>query len=628
VLITSRRQRWPSGLRVQTQRLAVLARQSSIALLQQLAPRLTTDEADAIAAELGDLPLALQLAASYLAQFERTRVAAYLAELTSAAVINHPSLEGVHDEDVSLTAHDRHVGRTFLVSYQHLDADNPTDALALKLLARAACLAPGEPIPLDLLLATVVLDAESTDGQRALQRLINLSLLTSEAEDAVQMHRLVHAFVQAVMPDATALAAVEDVLSTRALAINREGYPTAMHPLVSHLRWMTAALMTRTDLSMMALAIELASHLYATGDYAAVQPLFERALAICEQVLGPDHPQTATSLNNLAVLLDSTGNYAGARPLYERALAIKEQMLGPDDPSIALSLNNLAYLLYTMGDYAGARPLYKRALALAEQALGPDHPNTATILNNLALLLEDTGNTAAAWSFYERALTIREQTLGPDHPDTATSLNNLAHLLHTMGNYTAARSLYERALALAEQALGPDHPKTATSLLSLASLLLTTGKYAEARPMMERALAIVEHALGPYHPITAASLNNLAGLLHSLRDYTGARRLFERALAINEQALGPNHPDTALSLNNLAGVLAVLEDSARARWLFERALAIREQALGPDHPDTTTIRDNLAALDAAEQGSPGDAQNCPADRLPAGAGDAGASPQD
>ena len=38
VLITSRRQRWPGGLRVQTQRLSVLARTNSIALLQQLAP--------------------------------------------------------------------------------------------------------------------------------------------------------------------------------------------------------------------------------------------------------------------------------------------------------------------------------------------------------------------------------------------------------------------------------------------------------------------------------------------------------------------------------------------------------------------------------------------------------------
>jgi Flp pilus assembly protein TadD len=78
-----------------------------------------------------------------------------------------------------------------------------------------------------------------------------------------------------------------------------------------------------------------------------------------EQALGPDHPTTAQSLNNLAGLLDATGDYAGARLLLERALAITEQTLGPDHPTTAQSLNNLAGLLKVTGDYMGARPLYQ-----------------------------------------------------------------------------------------------------------------------------------------------------------------------------------------------------------------------------------------------------------------------------
>ncbi len=42
-------------------------------------------------------------------------------------------------------------------------------------------------------------------------------------------------------------------------------------------------------------------------------------LAIREKVLGPDHPDTAIGLNNLASLRDLQGDYASARPLYERA---------------------------------------------------------------------------------------------------------------------------------------------------------------------------------------------------------------------------------------------------------------------------------------------------------------------
>ena len=67
-------------------------------------------------------------------------------------------------------------------------------------------------------------------------------------------------------------------------------------------------------------------------------------MAICEKALGPDHHNTATTLNNLAELYKSQGKYDEAEPLYERALAICEKALGPDHPETAASLNNLATL--------------------------------------------------------------------------------------------------------------------------------------------------------------------------------------------------------------------------------------------------------------------------------------------
>src|SRR5262249_58720922 len=80
---------------------------------------------------------------------------------------------------------------------------------------------------------------------------------------------------------------------------------------------------------------------------------------------GPDHPDIATSLNNLAYLLQAQGEPAAARlPLFERALAIQEKVLGPDHPDTALSLNNLAILLQAQGELAAARPLLERTLAI------------------------------------------------------------------------------------------------------------------------------------------------------------------------------------------------------------------------------------------------------------------------
>jgi hypothetical protein len=71
-------------------------------------------------------------------------------------------------------------------------------------------------------------------------------------------------------------------------------------------------------------------------------------------VLGPEHPGTAISLDNLALLLSDQGDLAAARPLHARALAVHEKVLGPEHPDTATSLNNLAGLLSHQGDLAEA----------------------------------------------------------------------------------------------------------------------------------------------------------------------------------------------------------------------------------------------------------------------------------
>ena len=68
-------------------------------------------------------------------------------------------------------------------------------------------------------------------------------------------------------------------------------------------------------------------------------------------------------------------DYTEAITLAERALAIREKALGPDHPDVAMSFNNLAVLYKAQGRYADAEPLYKRNLAISEKGLGPNHPD-------------------------------------------------------------------------------------------------------------------------------------------------------------------------------------------------------------------------------------------------------------
>ncbi len=217
-----------------------------------------------------------------------------------------------------------------------------------------------------------------------------------------------------------------------------------------------------------------------------------RALAIREKELGPEHPDTTESLNNLAMLLDDIGDYAEAESLYRRALAIREKSLGPEHLDTAESLSNLAMLLDETGYYAVAEPLYRRVLAIREKSLGPEHPDTAESLSNLAMMLNDKGYYAVAEPLFRRLLAIREKALGPEHPDTAESLNNLAMLLDDTGDYAEAESLYRRALAIREKSLGPEHLDTVESLNNLADSLYNQGQHGEAEMLSHRVAAMKE----------------------------------------------------------------------------------------------------------------------------------------
>ncbi len=75
-------------------------------------------------------------------------------------------------------------------------------------------------------------------------------------------------------------------------------------------------------------------------------------------MLGENHPDVATSLNNLAGLYEFQGRYKEAEPLHLEALDLHKRLLGENHPDVATSLNNLAGLYESQGRYKEAEPLY------------------------------------------------------------------------------------------------------------------------------------------------------------------------------------------------------------------------------------------------------------------------------
>ena len=249
------------------------------------------------------------------------------------------------------------------------------------------------------------------------------------------------------------------------------------------------------------------------GEYSEAEAYLKFCVIVDAKRLGPEHPETATSIDKLAGLYEERGDYQAALPLYQRSLATFEKAYGPEHPSTATSLNNLAGLYAKMEDWQSAQRLFERSLAIYEKAFGLQHSFTAIGLNNLAGLYAKKGDHAAALELYQRSLPIIESVQGPEHPATAAVLNNLASLYQSTGNAQAALSLYKRCLTILETSHGPQSLSVAQILNGLARVYESTGDYRAAMPLYERSLSILEKVSGPEHRNTAAALESLA-LLH------------------------------------------------------------------------------------------------------------------
>lgn len=510
------------------------------------ADREDREAALAIARKVGGLPLALDQAGAFIEAIPSTP-AEYLAlyETEGAMLRKERGEGGTHDHES--------VSTSLSLAFRIVEEANQAAADLLRLCAFLApdavpeeIISEGAP---DLGEALGSVAARPLARSKAIQEACRFSLLHRDPRArTLSIHRL----VQDVLKDHMD-ADTERLWAERAVRAVARTFPlpdfrnwSHCHRLITQAQ-ACADLIEQWDVDIPEagdLLHNAGSCLRDRGQYAAAEPLFRRALALREAILGSEHPLVASSLNNWAILYRRQGRYTEAEPLFRQALTIREQTLGPEHPDVAASLNNLANLYHDQERYAEAEPLFRRALAIREQALGPEHPDVATSLSNLAVLQSDQGRYADAEALYQRALAIREQTLGPEHPDVGQTLNNLAILYHTQERYDQAGLLYIRALLIQEHSMGPEHPDVAASLNNLAELHREQGRVREAEPLYLRALTIWKQALGPTHLHVAETLSGLAKLYAAQGRESEAEPLFRRALGIREELLGPDHADT------------------------------------------------------------------------------------
>ena len=465
--------------------------------------RSADDETEAVAElaeELGYLPLALEQAGAYVAQMG-TSFGNYLVSY------RRRELKLLEKQGPETGDYPNSVATTWLLNFEAVEQQSGAAARVLELSAFLA----SDEIPYELLvlgreafgLEIAAALAEVAEEPLVLDELLaplaRFSLITLEAEKSCYG---IHRMVQAVVRDGLVLEEHKAWLERAVAGFN------AVFPEVKFENWERCRRLVKhgealydhrpEDSEAWALLLnEVGIYFYYQAEYQRGVTCIKRSLEIREAQLGPEHPSTATSLNNLAELYRSMGRYGEAEPLYARSLEISEAQLGPEYPSTATSLNNLAGLYELMGRYGEAEPLYARSLEIREAQLGPDHPSTATSLNNLAGLYYALERYSEVEPLFLRAMQIDLKAIGENHPDTAIDYVNLAGLYTQLERYAEAEPLYHRAIQVFYKSLGEDHPNTTASFNGLANLIITAfqaGKVAELsdHPMTQNILQQVQ----------------------------------------------------------------------------------------------------------------------------------------
>ena len=437
-------------------------------------------EAEALCGWLGYLPLGIELVGRYLASKPDLSLVEMQQRLTEKR-LNAPALKLPSELQGGARPYEN-LKAAFELSWQDLPESVRQLACCLSLFALA-------PIPWQLVPDCLPdCDAEALEELRD-DWLIKLHLLERTQANTYQLHQLLREFFAAHCATRPDVATLQAAFATTLTAIAKT-IPYGV---------------TLTDIARVKDAIP---HLEAATNYAghlpeddqiwsftgltrfyqgqslweSAQKWAEACLDYAERQLGADHPDVATSLNNLAGLYYSQGRYSEAEPLHQRALEIRERQLGAEHPDVTTSLNNLAELYYSQGRYSEAEPLHQRALEIWERQLGAEHPHFATSLNNLAKLYRAQGRYSEAEPLYQRALEIYERQLGPEHPDVAISLGNLGLLYVSLERYAEVEPLYVRAFQIFHSRLGYEHPHTQETVRRFATFLhqmIATNRSAE-----------------------------------------------------------------------------------------------------------------------------------------------------
>ena len=461
-------------------------REQSISLLCELTGDTHRDAADRIADALGDVPVAIAQALA-TAQQGGYSLSGYLDRLSRHSLESRTSrLEGANYPDA--------VGIALLMAYEQvleqLRTKHPQqERIAVSLLGALSLLA-ASGVPTHWLLR---LDGDSDAVRDTLSFLKSAAIFQESSDgDKTIIHWLQgHVYRETYLNDQKKLGEARRCAATLLGGIdvdrleNVEQRRHETHHLIEQLLSVTSQDYSHSLFSEPRVSSKLAETLHDATSLGMSQlalGLTDSVTQACD-VLGPDHPNTLASRNNLAATYRDAGRLDKTIALYEQTLEDSIRVLGTDHPGTLASRHSLAGAYQAAGRLHEAIPLYEQNLTDVARTLGLDHPETLASRHSLASAYRDAGRLDEAIPLFEQNLTDFIRILGPDRPDTFTSRSTLAGAYRNAGRLEEAIPLFEQNLEDRTRTLGPAHPVTLTSRDNLAGAYRAAGRMEDAEKL-------------------------------------------------------------------------------------------------------------------------------------------------
>ena len=429
-------------------RLAVGAfdREQSVSLLCEHTGDTHREAADRIADALGDVPVAITQAAA-TAQQGGYSLSGYLDRLSHHPLESSISrLEGADYPDA--------VGIALLMAYEQvleqLRTTHPQqERIAVSLLDALSLLATSG-LPTHWLLR---LDGDSDAVRDTLSVLKSASVIQESSDgDKTFIHWLQgHVYRETyLLNDQKKLgeASARTAALLSGIDVDRLENPEQRRDETHHLIEQLLSVTSQDYSHSLFSEPQVSSKLAETLHDATSLGMSQLALGLTDSVtracdaLGPHHPDTLASRNNLAGAYRAAGRLDEAIALYEQTLEDSIRFLGPDHPDTLTARNNLAGAYRAAGRLDEAITLYEQVFSGRSRVLGPDHRSTLTSRDHLTDTYWEAGRLDEAIPLFEQNLEDRTRTLGPAHPVTLTARNNLASAYRAAGRIEDAEKLF------------------------------------------------------------------------------------------------------------------------------------------------------------------------------------------